>query len=106
MVSMIQLISTPREFDGKRIIVVGVPRIEFEGNGLYLHKEDFDQGVTKNALWLSVPSDKGSAWKALEGKYVLVEGIFSAENTGHFGVYSGAVRDITRFQLLRREHSP
>jgi len=103
IVSLVRLIAAPREFDGKRVVVMGVPRIEFESNGLYLHREDFDQGLTKNALWLAVPEDKRNEWKALEGKYVLVEGTFNAENTGHFGIYSGSISKITRFQLLQRE---
>jgi hypothetical protein len=105
-VSMIQLISTPRDFDGKRIIVMGVPRIEFEGNALYLHKEDFDHALTKNALWLTATGDEESAWKALEGQYVLVEGTFSAQNTGHFGLFSGAIRNITRFHAWPRHAVP
>jgi hypothetical protein len=103
MVSMIQLIAAPQDFDGKRVIVIGVPRIEFEAQGLFLHKEDFDIGLSKNALWLVVPRDKDAEWRTLEGKYVLVEGTFSAVNTGHFGMYSGAIRDITRFQAVRND---
>jgi hypothetical protein len=101
MVSLIRVIGAPENFDGKLITVVGVPRIEFEGNALYLHREDFDQRLSKNALWLSVPKDKFKEWKALEGKYVLVEGVFSAKNTGHFGMFSGSLGKITRFQVLR-----
>ena len=104
IVSLIRLIATPQEFNGKRVVVMGVPRIEFESNGLYLHREDYDQGLTKNALWLAVPEDKRDEWEALEGKHVLVEGTFSAENTGHFGMYSGSIGKITRFQLLQREN--
>ena len=105
-VSMIQLIASPRDFDGKRIIVMGVPRIEFEGNALYLHREDFDHGLTKNALWLSASGDQEAEWKALEGHYVLVEGTFSAKNTGHFGLFSGAIQNVTRLHAWPRHPAP
>ena len=102
-VSMIQLIATPKSFDGKRVIVTGVPRIEFEGTCLFLHKEDYDVGLAPNAIWLAVPRDKYIAWKALEGKYVYVHGIFSAEDKGHLSVYGGTLRDITRFEVMRSD---
>jgi hypothetical protein len=105
-VSMIQLISTPGDFDGKRIIVMGVPRIEFEGNALYLHREDYEHALTKNALWLTATGDQEAAWKLLEGQYVLVEGTFSAKNTGHFGLFSGAIHNITRFHAWPRHPMP
>ena len=104
IVSLIRLIAAPHEYDGKRIVVIGVPRIDFESYGLYLHKEDFDQGLTKNALWIVVPNDKDAEWKALEGQYVLVDGIFSAQNTGHMGMYSGAISKITRFRAVQRRN--
>jgi len=100
VVSIIQLIATPKSFDGKRVIVVGVPRIQFEGNCLFLHKEDYEASLAPNALWLSVPRDKYAAWKALEGRYVTVHGTFNAEHKGHLGVYGGALQDITQFDVL------
>ena len=106
LVSMIQLISTPREFDGKRVIVTGFARIEFEGNGLFFHKDDLDYGLVKNALWLVVPRGTESGWEKVSGGYALVEGTFSAQNTGHMGMYSGAIKDITRFQSLPRYVAP
>lgn len=51
-VSLIQLIAQPEKFEGKRVRFIGFLRIEFEGNAIYLHREDFDHGITKNGLWL------------------------------------------------------
>jgi hypothetical protein len=104
VVSLIRLIAAPQQYDGKRVVVIGVPRIDFESYGLYLHKEDFDQGLTKNALWIVVPNGKDDEWKALEGQYVLVDGTFSVQNTGHMGMYSGAIGKITRFRAVKREN--
>jgi hypothetical protein len=51
-VSMIQLIARPDDFDGEYVRVIGFYRHEFEGNALYLHREDYEQGLTKNGLWM------------------------------------------------------
>lgn len=56
-VSLIQLIAQPEKFEGKRVRFIGFLRIEFEGNAIYLHREDFDHGIEKNALWVAVPDD-------------------------------------------------
>ena len=56
-VSMIQLLGTPEKFDSKFIRVYGFLRLEFEGKALYLHKEDYSQGLTKNSVWVDVPEN-------------------------------------------------
>jgi hypothetical protein len=44
-VSMVQLLATPERFHGKRVRFTGFVHLAFEGNGIYLHKEDFDHGI-------------------------------------------------------------
>jgi len=39
-VSIIQLISKPEAYDGKRVSITGFVRFEFEGNSIYLHEEE------------------------------------------------------------------
>lgn len=101
-VSLIQLIATPEKFDGKRVMVVGVAEIEFEGNALYLHKEDRDLSLYKNALWLEVPKDKEALWRAHSSEYVLVVGTFRDGNRGHEDMFSGALEGIIRFEPIKR----
>lgn len=101
-VSLINLIASPDDFHSKKVRVIGVSVIEFEGNSLYLGRDDILNGVTKNSVWLS-PN-----FKALEkkeenlaennGQYALVEGIFNKNNLGHMGLFSGAIENVTRFQ--------
>ena len=100
-VSVIQLIATPERFDGKRVRVIGFLNLEFEGNALYVHREDYDQAIAKNALWIdTTPQKTGSvsafASKNLSNQYVIVEGVFDAKNTGHKGSFSGAIKEISR----------
>ena len=93
-VSLLQLIATPPEYSGKLVRVIGFCHLEFEGNGLYVHREDFVHAISKNAVWLGVAEEK----KGLSDQYVLVEAIFDARDTGHMGMFAGALRDVTRIE--------
>lgn len=97
-VSIIQLIANPSEYHGKKVRVIGVGNLEFEGDGLYLSKDDLKYG-TNNSLWLVLSLDATPYEDAMEynGKYVLVEGTFDMNNKGHFGMWLGAIVDITRY---------
>src|SRR5215469_2482144 len=53
MLSMVDLIANPELFDGAKVLVVGYVHVEFEGRGIYLHKDDFVYHITRNGLWLS-----------------------------------------------------
>ena len=92
-VSLVQLLANPKEFDGRRVAVAGYAAVEFENNALYLHKEDRDWFLTKNALWVDYDNDKVDERdrKACNGKYVVLTGTFRAEDLGHVEGYSGTI---------------
>ncbi len=71
-VSLIQLIASPREWDGKLVRVIGFCRLEFEGHALYLHKQDFDQAIPNNGVWLGAPWPVPDSLVYLSDEYVLV----------------------------------
>ena len=102
-VSMVQLIATPEKFDGKTIQVVGFLRLEFEGNALYLHREDYDHGIYRNAIWVDFPADQDA--QKVNGHYVLLQGIFRANLHGHMDLFPGTITKITR-AFLPFEHKP
>jgi hypothetical protein len=93
-VSMVQLLATPDRFHGKFIHVEGFLRLEFEGDALYLHKEDYRHQLTKNAIWVDNIGIKGAA--ELNMHYVLIEGVFNAKDQGHLGLFSGQIEKISR----------
>jgi hypothetical protein len=97
--SIVELIATPEVFDGKRVRTVGYVHFEFEGNGLYLHKEDYAHSLYLNGLWVDLA--KGVSGTDCQDRYVLVEGTFRSGNRGHMGLWSGAVEEITRCMPLR-----
>jgi hypothetical protein len=76
--------------------IVGYLNIAFEGDAIYLHKEDFNQSLTRNALWLEAKPEMRREMKKLNRRYVILEGIFDPSDTGHMGVFSGTLNDITR----------
>lgn len=94
LVSIVRLLADPGTFNGKRVLLVGFLHLEFEGNAIYLHRDDWIHGITQNALWVSFAS--GVSSKSCQNKYVSIEGTFSAAERGHMGLFSGTVKDIDR----------
>ena len=95
-VSMVQLLATPERFDGKLVRVFGFLRLAFEGDALYLHREDDTQGLTRNALWVDRTEAMEREQEKLNAHYVLIEATFDAEDTGHMGLFGGALKKVTR----------
>lgn len=92
-VSMYELIARAAAYHGKPVQVIGFAHFEFEGNALYAHRADWEHGITRNGLWMSVPD---SVVARVQDRYVLVEGIFDAAMQGHFGMWSGSIGVVTR----------
>lgn len=99
-VSMVNLIATPDRFQNKIVRVFGYLRLDFEGRAIYLHEDDYEHSLYKNGLWVSFKDGAftDEQLKALDGKYVLLEGTFDAGKQGHMGLWSGAVDEIYRAQ--------
>ncbi len=95
--SMIDLIANPELFDGKKVMVRGYVHFEFEGDAIYLHKEDFLYGISRNALWLSLSSSKrANEFSECQDSYALVRGTFKAGVGGHNDMASGELHDIAK----------
>src|SRR5882672_7970441 len=98
-VSLVQLIANPKDYDGKLVRVIGFVKLEFEGNAIYLHQDDYRHNITKNGLWIDVTDEIRKKQKDYDQKYVLLEGTFNAKETGHMGLWSGSIQKISRFQV-------
>lgn len=100
-VSLIQLIANPEEYHGKFIRVIGVGNLEFEGNAVYVNKDDYKYNVFKNGVWIEFGENSLKYEDAVKynGKYVIIEGIFNSEEKGHFGMWSGTIEKINRYDL-------
>jgi hypothetical protein len=83
-VSLVQLIASLLRSSGKKVRLIGYVTFQFEGERTYLHKEDFDNGISLNAIWISIPDGISQSQRAeLEQKYVICDGTFVALKHGH-----------------------
>jgi hypothetical protein len=99
-VSLIQLIANPKAYDGKTVRIIGFLHLEFEGSVIYLHNEDFVHGVSKNGLWIEIPSDMTKEQiDAVNDHYVICTARFIAKMHGHMGMNSGEVANVTRLEV-------
>jgi hypothetical protein len=98
-VSLVDLIANPEDFLGHRVIVHGFVHVGFEDSGIYLHRDDFDNGLMRNGLWLEGGEDLDVS--KCQDKYSILEGTFSRGGmSGHIGMWSGSINKITRCEAL------
>jgi hypothetical protein len=83
--------------------VVGYLNLEFEGNAIYIHKEDYENALLKNAVWVDIPRNEAiKNAKAFNKKYVIMVGVFDMKDNGHMGMFSGTIKNISRLDLWRQ----
>ena len=97
-VTLVQLIANPEKYDKQLIRVIGFLRLEFEGNVLYLHREDYENAILGDGIWVDVTPEIHKQSNTLDKQYVLLEGVFFSGDHGHMGMWSGAIKQIKRAQ--------
>ena len=100
-VSLVKLIANPEKYNGKRIQVIGYLHLEFEGNAIYLHEEDFKHSMSENSFWVNFSNNltKKQDINKFNDKYVIVIGTFKANEKGHLGMFGGTLDNIVRLDL-------
>ena len=84
---------------GNEYQVIGFLHMEFEGNAVFLSREDHEYGLSKNAIWLSMSKSDASEHQNANDSYAVVEGTFNADKKGHFSPFNGSIDEIT---LIKR----
>lgn len=103
-VSIIEVIANLKKFDGKQIVLKGYLVFDSEKTAIYLSKEDYLYGITKNAIYIyrgsnfSNELESSGKWKG-QG-YAQVEGIFSTALNGHNENYSGSLIEFLDFNFI------
>ena len=95
--SVINLIATPERYDGLRVRTVGVAKIGFEADAIYLSPDDARESVMVNGVSLSFEGsgiDKEDK-EALHLKRVLVEGTYRSNATDDTGGWRGSISNIS-----------
>jgi len=95
-VSMVQLIADPARFDGQAIRVIAYLHLQFEGDAVYLHHDDFRHAIMQNSIAIDLTDSQRQAAAKLNKTYVMVEGTFRANAAGHMGLWHGAVGEVSR----------
>ena|SRR5215831_7755392 len=98
-VSMVTLLADPPSKTPVKIQVAGFLALEFEGQALYLHKEDYQQGLTRNAIRVALTPEQEKQYKEFSGSYVLVEGSFKKIPNSE-DIFTGSIFNIRRMVKL------
>ena len=97
-IPLVRLIANPEKYQGKTIQIKGYLKLEFEGNAIYFHEEDYVNSLTENSLWVEFSkelSDKKNI-SDYSKKYVIIVGTFEMNSRGHMGIFGGTMKNITR----------
>ena len=104
--SFAAVLANPAHFHGKKIQLKGFLHIEFEGNAIYLSKDDADHLITRNGFWVSFDKQavpfEGNGPKEFHRKWVLIEGVFDKDGGGHMNSWYGEIKNIDRIYELKR----
>lgn len=98
-VSLLRLIATPELFEGVTVQTQGYLVMTRRDSLLFLHREDFDRGLSFNAIALGVDDVFDAAHRAMSGEYVILVGKFQPPSSGGANVFSGT---MTAIQALHR----
>jgi hypothetical protein len=100
-VSLVTLIASPEKYHDKGVVVIGYLNLEFEGTAVYLHEQDFENGILKNAIWVSFSNraDMREIQK-LNHSYVRIQGIFDKNQKGHMSLFGGSINEITMVESV------
>ena len=96
---MVGLLSNPLWNHGNKIRTIGYLELEFEGNAIYLDKEFCQRRISKNAIWIQATNEMLEDKEYLNRNYVLIEGTYDYFNQGHFSLFTGSIKDITRIEV-------
>ena len=100
-VALAELIINPGKYDGKKIQVSGYLHLEFEGDAIYLHKEDYDKHIDKNGFWVSFAPRLTRKIKPAHysDNYVTIIGTFNASDKGHMSSFGGSFDKIVKLDM-------
>ena len=92
-VSLIQLLAQPEKYEGKLVEVAGFVNLEPEGTAIWLHREDFSNGILPNSIWVNVNKCIDFAGNPMSG-YASLMGKFTTKHHGHMGLWPGEINQV------------
>lgn len=104
-VSVVSLLATPERYDGQRIRTEGFLSVQFENTALWLDRDAWDHGLSRNAIWVDGVyrmNPRAREDGRLSRRYVDITGRFRAKyQSGHMGAYSGQLEQIEKIEPRR-----
>jgi hypothetical protein len=101
--SLVTLIAQPGSNKARKVQVAGFLVLAFEGSALYLHEEDYREGLTRNAVRIALTPEQTLQYKGLSGTYVWVEASF-LKRANSEDILSGSLYDIREIRKINFKH--
>jgi hypothetical protein len=101
--SIVTLLAQPAISNAKRVQVSGYLALDFEGEALYLHKEDYQEGLTRNAIRLSLTPEQEKKYKDLAGTYVTIEASFLKRRNSE-DIFTGSLFNVREIRKTLGHH--
>jgi RHS repeat-associated protein len=98
-VSMYQLIANPEKYEGKKIAVWGL--ISTGGNDsavIWPNATSYEKRVTVDGIYVQLDNGLFKTVKKIDGRWVMIEGIFRARVNYENVEYAGAIEPVTRLK--------
>ncbi len=95
------MLAMPASSSAKQVQVSGFLVLDFEGQALYLHKEDYQEGLSLNSIYVSLTPEQQQKYKSLDKTYVTIEASFQKRRKSE-DIFTGVlfhVREIRRINV-------
>lgn len=74
--TLLKVLANPERYDNTTLTLIGFLNLDFNADGLYLHKDDYDYAIYGNALKLDASDKIYQQLKEFENQYVIITGKF------------------------------
>ena len=101
--SLVTLIAQPGSNKAQKVQVAGFLVLVFEGNALYLHMEDYKEGLTRNAVRVSLSPEQTKQYQGLSGNYVWIEASFLKRPNSE-DILSGSLFNVREIRKINFKH--
>jgi hypothetical protein len=108
--SIVQILAHLDHYHGKKLLVHGYLVVEREWTAIFLHKDDADNMIASNGLWVSFRDNslgltEKEIAKSYSRKYAFVRGTFDKTvDGGGVGLFPGGLVKISRIGELGPPH--
>jgi len=95
--SLIRVIATPTNYEGKEVRLIGYVVVGFEHSALYLSRDDAEHSNRESSVWIDEPA-KSAKIDPMKQGFACVVGTFhsaGSEGVGHMGLWPGELTNIT-----------